>query len=459
MLVIISDLHLTDGSSGTTISKGAFELFRNRIQEIAYRASFRKDKDGNQYYEPIESVEVLLLGDILDVIRSQHWTDALPSVRPWGDPNDPKVIEMLKNITDDILVQNADSLHRLRQLSNRRSEPDKTIALPEARQGKPRSTNFESESDQKIPLNLYYMVGNHDWQYHLEGKGYEEIRKAVVSAMGLANHPTDPFPHEVGEFEPIARVCREHKVFARHGDIYDPFNYHEELGRNASSIGDAIVIELLNRFPQVVEARMGDQLAPELIKGFREIDNVRPLLYIPIWLDGLLRRHCKNRFLRKRVKDIWNELAEEFVSLPFIRNMDTLNPVDRVDMLELGLFITRKTSFKTLSKVISWFGMNRAVGETYYQKALKEQAFTSREAQFIVYGHTHHQEVVPLDTTGFEDQIYLNSGTWRQVYELARSNVRDYKFLGYQVMTYLIFYKDGERNGRKFEVWNGALGE
>lgn len=459
MLVIISDLHLTDGSSGTTISQGAFDIFRNRIQEIAYRASFRKDKDGNKYYEPVESVEVILLGDVLDVIRSQHWTDAAASVRPWGDPDDPAVIEMLGKITGDILGQNAEACQRLRQLSNRWSGPEQAIAVPEARQGKPRSTNFETESDQKIPLNLYYMVGNHDWQYHLEGKGYEQIRRSVVEAMGLANHPNDPFPHEIGEFGPIARVCREHKVFARHGDIYDPFNYHEYLGRNASSIGDAIVIELLNRFPQVVQTRLGAQLAPELLNGLREIDNVRPLLYIPIWLDGLLRRYCPDRRLRKKVKTIWNELAEEFVSLPFIREMDTINPIDRVDMLELGLYITRKTSFRTLSKVISWFGMDRAVGETYYRKALQEQAFTSREAQFIVYGHTHHQEVVPLDTTGVEDQIYLNSGTWRQVYELARSNVRDYKFLGYQVMTYLIFYKDNERNGRKFEVWNGALGE
>ncbi len=459
MLVIISDLHLTDGTSGTTISQGAFEIFRRRIREIAYRASFRIDKHGNEFYQPVESVEVIMLGDVLDVIRSQRWTDTMNAMRPWSDPQHPKVIAIVDQITEDIISQNAVACQRLRELTSPWSGPNTAISLPEARQGRPRSTEYETEGDQTIPMNLYYMVGNHDWQYRLPGEGYDRIRKKVVEAIGLSNHPTEPFPHTIEEFAPIQRICSDHAVYARHGDIYDPFNYQEELGRNASSIGDAIVIELLNRFPQEVFRLFGERLAPELLMGLKEIDNVRPLFYIPIWIDGLLRRHCKDAKLRQQVKSIWNDLAQSFVHLPFIRAMDTLNPVDRVDMLELGLLITRKTSFNTLSKVMSWFGLRRAVGDSYYRQALKEEAFTQREAQFIVYGHTHHQEVVPLDTAGSQDQIYLNSGTWRQVYELARFNVRDYKFLGYQVMTYLIFYRDGERKGRRFEVWNGALGE
>ncbi|MDP5169128.1 MAG: hypothetical protein NWR72_02695 [Bacteroidia bacterium] len=459
MLVIISDLHLTDGSSGTTISQGAFDIFRQRIREIAYRASFRKGPNGEQYYEPVESVEVVLLGDVLDLIRSQSWTDARDAVRPWEDPQDPGVIEMVEKITRDIFSQNAEACQRLKNLTKQRSGPEAAIALPEARLGKPRSTSFESEGDQVIPMNLYYMVGNHDWQYHLHGAGYDQIRANIVETLGLSNDPGKPFPHRIEEFAELERVCREHRVYARHGDIYDPFNYNEAWGRDASSIGDAIVIELLNRFPQEVERLMGGDLSPELIQGLKEIDNVRPLLFIPIWIDGLLKRHCKSGTLRERVKNIWNDLARAFIDLPFIRHQDTIHPVDRVDMLELALLITRKTSFATLSRAISWFGKDRVMGETYYKQALLEEAYLQQQARFIVYGHTHHQEVVPLDTRGMEDQIYLNSGTWRQVYELARSNVRDYKFLGYQVMTYLIFYKDGERNGRKFEVWNGSLGD
>src|SRR5262245_45924152 len=50
MLVIISDLHLTDGSSGATISCGAFEIFVERLRDLALAAS--KRVDGR--YQPVE---------------------------------------------------------------------------------------------------------------------------------------------------------------------------------------------------------------------------------------------------------------------------------------------------------------------------------------------------------------------------------------------------------------------
>jgi len=36
MLVIISDLHLTDGTSGETIRAGAFRAFRESLRELAW---------------------------------------------------------------------------------------------------------------------------------------------------------------------------------------------------------------------------------------------------------------------------------------------------------------------------------------------------------------------------------------------------------------------------------------
>jgi UDP-2,3-diacylglucosamine pyrophosphatase LpxH len=55
---------------------------------------------------------------------------------------------------------------------------------------------------------------------------------------------------------------------------------------------------------------------------------------------------------------------------------------------------------------------------------LHETAFKEGWARFIVHGHTHHYEVVPLQSTqqGDEsiDRLYINSGTWRPVHELAR---------------------------------------
>jgi len=105
--------------------------------------------------------------------------------------------------------------------------------------------------------------------------------------------------------------------------------------------------------------------------------------------------------------------------------------------------------------------MNWGKDVPFYPNALKEPAFRNGSARFVVYGHTHHYEIVPLrsesTSTGLLEQIYINSGTWRPVHELARFKPAEEQFVGYQVMTYIAFFRDGERNGRLFETWSGAL--
>jgi len=41
MIVFISDIHLTDGTSGQTIKAGAFRAFAERLRDLAYDASWR----------------------------------------------------------------------------------------------------------------------------------------------------------------------------------------------------------------------------------------------------------------------------------------------------------------------------------------------------------------------------------------------------------------------------------
>jgi len=112
MLVIISDLHLTDGTSGETIRTGAFRTFRERIRDLAYDASWRSD----ERYAPIECVDLVLLGDIIDVIRSSRWSEETPSLRPWGDHTSPGFADMVARITEDAIANNRASLDVLRSL-------------------------------------------------------------------------------------------------------------------------------------------------------------------------------------------------------------------------------------------------------------------------------------------------------------------------------------------------------
>jgi len=197
----------------------------------------------------------------------------------------------------------------------------------------------------------------------------------------------------------------------------------------------------------------------------KEIDNVRPLFFIPLWIDGSLRRSGANRKQIKEIKSVWDKLVNDFLKIDFVKSQDSFwNPFDNVDKLEALLKFSKGISLSTLGKIVNWYGKNVSTKvESYYKKALTESAFKNRSAQFIVYGHTHRNEIIPLDITKLTEgkelrQIYLNSGTWRRVHTLAKSNTKDAEFIGYNIMTYLAFFKGDERRGRPFEAWSGALG-
>ena len=446
MLVIISDLHLTDGTSGETIRSGAFRAFRESIRELAYDGSWRTDDK----YVPVERIDIVLLGDILDVIRSTQWCGAPPEVRPWGDQNDPHFPRMVQDITSAVIKNNSESLAVLRSLHN-----PEIISLPPQAPGGGVATKTSERVP--VPVRIHYMVGNHDWFFHLEGPAFDAIRQQIVTAIGLENAATGPFPHDPSESALITQIYKEHRVFARHGDIFDPSNF--EHSRDASSLGDAIVIELLDKFGVAVRTQLGSRLPALCDVGLKEIDNVRPLALIPVWVDGLLSNTCPAE-LADEIKNIWNKLVHQFLDLDFVRS----RPLGSSLGIKLGFEISADVPMAGLSDAAAWFSskFGGGRGDSFYPFALHEKAFTDGWADFIVYGHTHHYEVVPLQTSPSEgtlnEKIYINSGTWRPVHELAKFHPAQKQFVGYHVMTYLAFFKDDERKGRAFESWTGALG-
>src|SRR5215469_3848553 len=445
MLVIISDLHLTDGTSGETIRPGAFRAFRETLRELAYDASWRNEKT----YSPVDGIDLVLLGDILDVVRSTRWCAAPAEVRPWGDQNDARFSDMVARITEDVIRNNQQSLSILRSLHN----PEILSLPPAAENG---GVMVKPPHRVPVPVRIHYLVGNHDWFFHLKGPAHDVIRKMIVDAIGLENSPNLPFPHEPFESQAIEKVYRDHRVFARHGDIFDPTNY--EHSRDASSLGDAIVIELLDKFGVVVRQRLGSRLPDACDTGLKEIDNIRPLSIIPIWVDGLLDKTCTPA-LAEEVKKIWNELVHEFLGLDFVK----ARPFGSSLLIKLGFKISSELPMSGLSDVAAWFSSKFGGGrtESFYPYAMQEKSFVEGWAKFIVYGHTHHYEIVPLQSllegNAVTNQIYINSGTWRPVHELARFHPGQKHFVGYHVMSYLAFFKGDERKGRAFESWTGAL--
>jgi len=281
-----------------------------------------------------------------------------------------------------------------------------------------------------------------------------------VRHMGLANRHDEPFPHEPAECDELLGAMRSHRVFARHGDIYDPFNF--EGDRDSSSLGDAIVIDLLNRFATEVETEIGGELPEGTLMGLKEIDNVRPSLLVPVWVDGVLERSCSFPALRKRVKKVWDRLADEFLELKFVRDRDTWAPNDLVDGLQRALKFSQRVSTGWASSIIEWIHTLCGGEGSYYRHALTEQDFRNRRAMHVVYGHTHDAESVPLDAS-FADgrilnQMYFNSGTWRRVHRQTQLCPAEHEFIPCDVMTYLTFFRGDERGGRPYETWSGTLG-
>jgi hypothetical protein len=326
----------------------------------------------------------------------------------------------------------------------------------------------------KVPLKVrfHYMVGNHDWYYHLKGEAFDQIRQEIIDAMGLSNPPS-PFPHdlrksnpnqpwEADEYPAIEKLFREYEVFGRHGDNFDSFNFDAEHGRDQATLGDAFAMEVCNRYPEELKRR--PDLDLEIVNNLRHITNVRPALATPLWISGQIKRLSSENIIRdiseKDLKRVWDDLSEKFLNLEFVRNKDKIFKFDIVDKMQAAIKISKVISLETLDSLIYRLQNRRLFdsgGHSFADHALQEPSFLDDSARYIVYGHTHHHETIPLDYDEIGgNQIYFNSGTWHTYFDLARKDPKEKKFVPYKALTYIAFYNENEHDDRKFETWSGA---
>jgi UDP-2,3-diacylglucosamine pyrophosphatase LpxH len=446
MLVIISDLHLGDGTTAASIPASAFDLFAKRLRETADFAS--RGSDG--VFRPIKNIDVVLMGDIIDPLHSTRWLNAASAdgkqVHPWSDPADPNFASKLLEVTRAILEENKESTEVLQGCAN----GSLVYLKPDVKGG------------EQIPIKvrLHYMVGNHDWYYHLEGKAFDQIRQMMIESMGL-NNPASPFPYEPDESAVIAELFERYKVLGRHGDCFDKFNFDREKGRNFATLGDAFTMDVCNRFPVEVQKQFGDQLPAGIVDDLRRITNIRPALATPLWISGQIKNRAGSPALENELKKIWDRITDEFLQLDFVHEADKAFQFDIVDAMQLIVKLSEHASFATINDVMVWFHDHMwEVGDSFASYALREPAFLKRTARYVVYGHTHHHEIVPLDLESgapySRGQVYFNSGTWHSYFDLAIHNPKQQRFVPYETLTYLTFYLDEEHEERQFETWSGV---
>lgn len=445
MLAIISDLHITDGTTGRLLPPGTMDLLCERLCDLAWRASWRADGA----YRPIDRIDLVLLGDTLDIMGSRRWLAA--PCRPWDDHQSPAVIDTIGGIVEEVLRTNVDAIRTLRSLAT-----ESTVSLPPATAaGQP---VLEAE-EMPVAVCTHYMVGNRDWPLHLKGAQYDLIRHKVTHHLGLVTHYNRPFPHEAAECEELQQALRQHRVLARHGDIFDPLSFTDD--RDAASLTDVLAIELVARFRQHVEGELADQVPPQASAALDEIDQIHPVLLVPAWMECMLERTA-TPVIRNRIKRIWDYMVEQVLHLEIVRRHAEASPIDLVDGLAAALKFSRRDTHDWTGRTLAWLaGLRGAKTESYAQHALAEADCRNRRARHIVYGHTHQHEIVPLDASHADgyvlSQTYFNAGTWRRSYRPTQTAAGNHELVASDNFSLLAFYQNDERSGRTYETWSGTL--
>lgn len=465
MLVIISDLHLTDGTSGELIDEKAFRIFRNRVNDMAYDASWRCGSDKRDkskgFYEPLKRLDILLLGDIIDMIRSEKW-NGVPEVNmPWTSDRSDAFFAQLSEIAAGALEKNKKSFAILKEMAQNGVQIPASMRILSEEEKVTRTIGSEASQEKAtVAVRIYYMVGNHDWFLYIDDPRMNEIRNRIIDALGLANPRDTRFPYFPFENEDLAQSQTDHKVYAIHGDIFDATNYQPKEGRDHSSVGDVVVLKLLNEIPGQIELQL-DNFSPipdrnAFTRELREIDNLRPYALAPLWISSVIKKYKLDvDLVNASIRGALEKLIHDFTKNQLVSQ-------HHMTVLELdiaGFLLKGHLTIESLANLVQGLSLSKDDIETYrkYARTLTTSG-AGVDKTFYIMGHTHYPEVVPMSSCdvngGVVGQIYLNTGTWRP---LHRTGVYDNSFISFNSMTIAGFFKDNERMGHAFEYWTGSL--
>jgi UDP-2,3-diacylglucosamine pyrophosphatase LpxH len=402
MLVFLSDLHLVD-SSRRDLAPESFKKCAQHIRDTLGKANAQ-----------IRSVEVVLLGDVFDPLRSDVWQET--TVRPWSadDARDSQ-----GRTKHDVITQIVDH----------------TCRSPQIQEGMAYITALRDQLD--VPFEMTYILGNHDHMIN----DYPSIRVEVAQTLGM----TDPQRFATEEF-PTEKLWRDYRVVARHGHKFDPFGDTE-----GPTIWDAFTIDVMGRFIRTMadEPRIDDATLNQI----RDVEFVRPHVDAPLWLKSLQFSGSGGKPLRKLVREGWNDAMHDFFRDEFVREK-TRNMWFLRGLMEMGFHVIRKLSLHyALMRSSAKILVNNET--SYDRRASEEAAVLNDEADFVVYGHTHKQKVLPLRSVNGNAKTYFNTGTWTKVYMRDAFGDRA-DFQSWQVMTFVTIFNQEWHN--RYEVWNGLVG-
>ena len=447
MLVVFSDIHLTDESTAINVNPEAFtKILQKEIELCAVK---------NEAKEII----IVLNGDILDFVRTDYWLKIDKSERPWNGTLDKKTA--MNNNT--ALME----FHYGKLL-------DEIIKTNSSKAFLSMMNNISRKFGDKIPVKVCYVTGNHDRILNTSPALKEKILRLLSSFesdnVSFANEFTD---------------ASQYSVLCRHGHEWDNANYGLELYKYLNSaddfiprfhrdiyklqtIGEVITAELMSGIIQRVKEKISDV---NIISSLKDLNNIRPVSDTFLWLYWYgVAISSKNKII---LLNAFRESLKELLNTDLAKLWDNISTEvwlfkgDITDRFEQLLHLTEELDFDSINKYVEVFKLfDKIFGcsiDAYSEGAMTEfrdKYYAEKDIQYILYGHTHEarHDYFFGDKNG-KVKMYINTGTFLPYIQKTKDKK---SFASAYQMTMVFIYRRDEDTEKgipnkypTMELWNG----
>ena len=436
MLVVLSDLHLADGSAGEhNLKPQVYEDLLDQISDA--HAKVRQ-------FNPNSHVEIVYAGNVFEMRRTHYWFESAEH-KPWRHHGVVEGKDHANPPASTEYLQKAVQLFT-RIMTHENVAPIKGIL------GDKLADRFGGVE----PLRAY-LPGDADRLINMD----EGLRARVIDFLGLdlgrtqTWNPAYRFPNEW--LDPnhgvLIRHGHEHDVYSFEGDPSNPSDYDNV------PMSDLITTELFARLTYEASLLPADGVSQEVLDKFRrdleQIDNVRPTSSIVKWLARHFSSADEKRLLGACVDRALNNYNnQEYVKwwLSSAGHDSMWTPFDEADRIESLLEGLKRIwmgksdlAMKVYEKFASYDPYARYLDHASQEAKLAE---AGSKVQYVVYGHTHHAEHVPLGHVGEGADRrmahYVNVGSVRPTHTVTRDGA---DFFVNEALDFAIFYKQDEKPG------------
>lgn len=463
MLVAFSDLHLSDETTSVNVHQDAFKRILKNLIVV------NRDKERDRSTTRIKEIIIVLLGDIFDFVRTDYWLDEnnlKPEERPWNGS-----------------LNKSTGMNEDKNLEKHYSKVLDGIFNTESSIGFFETLNTIKESS-SIPVNIVYVVGNHDRVLN----NFPSLKDRIAEKL-------DRYSYKLKGKEDEIKFVNEYRnddyaLFCRHGHEWDKDNYGYEFYKllnnknkhqtdmfdkcisKVQSVGEVITCELMSG----IIYRLKSVVQEDFLNTIKNLNNVRPMADSFSWLywfgSGVKSGQSKDR---DTLFEVFKESLRFVLISDLAKKWDETKFIDITEGFKTLLFLINDLDFKKASGRVKFLNsVNKAISKFRVPKdmlldgaaedfaKINPQLDTNSKTlktQYILYGHTHEARNDYIN--GYVNgsvEMYINTGTFLP-YIQRTSN--DSFASAHQMTIVFIYRRDEDTEGNTdnanptLELWNG----